>query len=167
MAQTATLYIIEIKNLAYLKAANTSAITKKKGWLGLKKKAEDSFKQNLESLAAEKILYRWSGLAFTVLAVFSKEKLQVDWENLKYSNIANDLSKLRHAGIFIFSIEDEGLFRLNFNGMFYSEQDLNDFAIEFIGKKPDNPGVMKNAVEVFNKALSKLTKERVVLLLIV
>jgi hypothetical protein len=164
MAQTATLYLLEIKDLQSLQSSDSP---KRKSLLGRLKKPAGTFESKLQEVAAEKINYRWSGTAFAVLAIFSKERLEVNWDNLEYSSIANDLSSSWEAGIYLFSIKDEGLLRLKPNGMFYSLQELDEFAIEFAGDKPGNPNIMKDAVGSLNNALSKLTKENVVLLAIV
>jgi hypothetical protein len=167
MAQTATFYILQLKEIETLKNVSNSNVGKKKGWLNITKKASDKLLEKLEEVALEKIFYRWSGQAFPVLAVFSKEKLGVDWGDLQYSKIALELLEKRDAGLYIFSVFDDGLLKLKLNGMFYTLPELNEFAIEFVGNKPGNPDIMKNAVEVFNQALSKLTKEHVVVLSIV
>jgi hypothetical protein len=164
MAQTATLCILEIKDLELLQNAADSGI--KKNWLGRVRTAPGTFTKRLDGLVIEKIRYRWSGLAFAILAVFSNEKLGVDWNNLEYSNLANEFSEKTGAGIYIFSVSDDELFKLRPNGFYYSIEELDQFAIEFEGKKPANPEIMKNAVEVLEEALSKLTNEKVVLLLI-
>jgi|GEM_PF-5672037 len=166
MAQTAALSILEIKDLALLQQALDADAGNTKNWLKRMKKTADSFASKLESFAIEKISYRWSGFAFAVLAVFSKERLGVDWDNLEYSRIANTLQKNSEAGMYIFSINDLDLLKLKPNGLFYSVEELDQFAIEFEGNQPGNREIMKNAVEVLNLAFSKLTKQRVAVLLI-
>lgn len=166
MVQTATFFVLEIKDLEFLRVEVKAYSGKKKSWLGMIKKSNYLLSKKLDSLAVEKINYRWSGLAFAILAVFSKEKLETDWGNLEYSSLANELSEKREAGIYIFSIKDEGLFKIKPTGHFYSIDELDQFAIEFEGTKPGNEYIMKHAVEMLNQALSKLTKERVALLLI-
>jgi hypothetical protein len=165
MAQTATLYLLDKKNLMSLQASTGDDSVKKKALLNFPGKTK-KYEKKFDNLAIEKIVYRWSGMAFPILAVFSKEKLYVDWDNLEYSSIANDLSKNFDGGIYIFSINDEGLLRLRPDSMFYSSHDLYNFAIEFAGNKPSNPDIMKDAVGFLNNTLSKLTNDRVILLLI-
>ena len=167
MAQTATLYLFEKKDLASLQVASGDHLIKKKSLLSFPKKTSKKYEKLFDSFAVEKIVYRWTGMAFPILAVFSKEKLYVDWDNLEYSSIANDLSKNLEAGIYIFSIKDEGLLRLRPDSMFYSPHELYKFAIDFTGEKPSNPDIMKDAVGFLNNTLSKLTNEHVILLFIV
>jgi hypothetical protein len=164
MALTATLYLIDIKDLESIGGEVGRVQGKKKSLLGWAESHSERFFKKLELLAVEKIVYRFSGMAFPILAVFSKEKLYVDWDNLEYSRIANDFSGYLEAGIFIFSIKDEGLLRLRPDAMFYSLHDLDRFAVAFAGGKPANPDIMKDAVGFLNSTLSKLTPQRVILL---
>ena len=166
MPEAATFYILQIKDLELLQNEVKGNSDIKKSWLGLKRKTTDSFVNKLEKFAVEKIKYRWSALAFPVLAVFSKEKLKADWHYLEYSSIANEFSEKAEAGIYIFSINDTLLMKLKPNGYFYSIQELNQFAFEFEGTKPKNPDLMRNAAKALDEALSKITKEKVVLLLL-
>jgi hypothetical protein len=164
MAQTATFCIVEIKDIELIKKAVNAGL--KKSWLGGIKKITDPMARKLEQFSVEKIPYRWAGASFAVLAVFSREKLGVDWENLQYSTVARELSEKNDAGVYIFSIEDQDLHKLRPTGFFYSIEELNEYAIELKGSKPANPNVMKYAVETLEQALAKLTNERVVILLI-
>ncbi|MBC7827154.1 MAG: hypothetical protein H7122_05375 [Chitinophagaceae bacterium] len=166
MSQTATFFVIDKKGLEFLQKESQAEGANKKNWLGLLKKTPDTLLKKLESITLEKINYRWSGLAFAIVAVFSKEKLHVDWDALEYSDFANELSSKTELGIYIFSINDQDLLKLKPTGLFYSEQELDQFAVDFEGKKPANPDIMKNAIKILDEALSKLTKEKLVLLLI-
>jgi hypothetical protein len=166
MSQTATFYILEVKDLALLESEGGKESDSKKSWLGLKKKTQEPFISQLEKLTVEKISYRWSALAFPILAVFSKEKLKADWHYLEYTSIADKFSEKIEAGIYIFSINDKEMIKLKPNGYFYTIQQLNQFAAEFEGSKPKNPDIMKNAAKALDEVLSKLTKEKVVLLLL-
>src|SRR5688500_4814186 len=166
MSQTAMFYILEVKDLELLQNEDGKDPDTKAGWLKLKKKTQNPFLSKLEKLAMEKIHYRWSALAFPILAVFSKEKLKADWNYLEYSGVADKFSENLEAGIYIFSINDKGLMKLKPNGYFYSIQQLNQFAAEFEGSKPKNPDIMLNAAKALDEVLSKLTKEKVVLLLL-
>ena len=166
MSRTATFYVLSIKDLELLQRGAYAGSTIKKAVFGLIKKRLDSFAAHVESFAIEKIKYRWSGFAYAVLAVFSKEKLQVDWSQCEYNNLAEELTKKYETGIYIFSTKDEELFKLRPNGFYYSIEELDEFAVEFQGTKPGNPNVMKDAVKVLEEALSKLTDEKVLLLLI-
>lgn len=161
IAQTANLYILEIPHLELLLGSEG---VKKKSILKWPKKNTAPVTKILENIAIEKLSYRWSGLAFAILAVFSRERLDVNWDNLKYSDMADSLSAKWKAGIYIFSIDDEGLLKLKNTSLFYSLPQIDEFAIEFAGDKPRNPEVMKDAVELLNTALSKMTADRVVLL---
>jgi hypothetical protein len=166
MSQTATFFILDIKDLELLQSEDNNDAETKKSWLGLKKKTQDPFITKLEKLAGEKINYRWSALAFPILAVFSKEKLKADWNYLEYSEIADKLSEKVEAGIYIFSQNDLALMKIKPNGYFYSIQQLNQFAAEFQGSKPKSPDIMKNAAKALDEGLSKLTKDKVLLLLL-
>ena len=166
MSQSAAFYILNIKDLDALKNEDAHESEAKKSWLRLKRKTQDPFITKLEDLAVEKINYRWSALAFPILAVFSKENLKADWSYLEYSEVADKLSEKMEAGIYIFSQNDLGLMKIKPNGYFYSIQQLNTFAAEFEGSKPKNPEVMRNAAKALEDALSKLTKDTVLLLLL-
>lgn len=165
MTQTATFYILEIKVLETLQKANDSGSNIKRAIRSLTKKKPDSFASHLNGFAIETIKYRWSGSAYTVLAVFAKEKLEVDLNKLEYNKLADELSEKNKVGVYIFSTNDD-LFKLKPNGFYYSIEELDEFAIEFKGSKPANPGIMKDAVKILDEALSKLSDEKVVLLLI-
>ena len=164
MAQTASFYILSLKSLDELKAVEKGNGSNKKSWLARITKPADPIPDKLESLAVDKITYRYSGLAFAILSVFSKEKLEAGWDDLEYSSVAHELSEKTDTGIYIFSINDMQLLKLKPTGMFYSMEELDQFAIEFEGNKPGNPDIMRKAVEVFSEALSRLSKDRVVLL---
>lgn len=166
MLRTATFYLLSTKDLEFLKQGPYAGSTIKKAVFSLIKKKVDSFARHLDSLAIEKIKYRWSGLAYAVLAVFSKEKLQVDWDKLEYNDLAEELTKKYEIGAYIFSFKDEELFKLRPNGFYYGIEELDEFAVEFQGTKPANPNVMQDSVKVLDEALSKLTEEKVLLLLI-
>lgn len=164
MALTATFWILEIKDLELLRKTVEAESAIKKSWLDKIKKPPESFFKKMETIAVERINYRYSGMAFTILAVFSKEKLNVDWENLLYSNFANEFSQGSDSGIYIFSIMDKDLQKLKPTGLFYSMQELDQFAVDFEGNKPGNPDIMKNSIKELDEVFRKLTKERVVLL---
>lgn len=164
MALTASLYLLELKDLQSLQE-NPGSDSKAQKLIARTKKILKPSINRLERLAVEKVKFRWSGTAFVVLAVFSNQKLQLNWDQLKYSSLANAVSKNWEAGVYIFSLQDEGLSRLQLNGLPYSRQELDEFAIEFTGEKPVNTDIMKDAVELLNQTLLKLTSERVVLLL--
>src|SRR5215203_3605591 len=166
MSQRAAFYILNIKDLESLQNEDTNDSETKKSWLGLKRKTQDPFITKLERLAVEKISYRWSALAFPILAVFSKEKLKADWSYLEYSKVADKLSEKLEAGIYIFSENDLGMVKVKPNGYFYSIQQLNQFASDFEGSKPKNSDIMQNAAKALDEALSKLTKDQVLLLLL-
>ena len=164
MSPKAEFYILNIKDLESLQSDAGNDPKKKKSWLGLKRKTRHPFVTKLEEFAVAKIRYRWSALAFPILAVFSKETLKADWEYLEYSRVADKLSEKIEAGIYIFSKNDLGLMKIKPNGYFYSIQQLNRFAADFEGSKPKNPDVMENAAKALEEALSKLTKDQVLLL---
>jgi hypothetical protein len=166
MSQRAEFYILNIKDLEPLQSEDRNDSKTKKSWLGLKRKTQDPFITKLEKLAVEKITYRWSALAFPILAVFSKEKLKADWGYLEYSEVADKLSEKLDAGIYIFSQNDFGLLKIKPNGFFYSIQQLNRFAADFEGSKPKNPDIMQHAAKFLEEALSKVTKGQVLLLLL-
>lgn len=166
MSQSAAFYILNIKDLDTLKNEDVHEPELKKSWFRLKRKTQDPLITKLEELAVEKINYRWSALAFPIIAVFSKEKLKADWSYLEYSKVADTLSEKIDAGIYIFSQNDLGLMKIKPNGYFYSIQELNQFAAEFEGTRPKNPDVMRNAAKALEEALSKLTKDTVLLLLL-
>ena len=166
MSQTAAFYTLQIKDLDILGKGDIQESETKKSWIGLKRKTQHPFITNLEKRAVERINYRWSALAFPILAVFSKEKLKADWSYLEYSDVANKLSEKIDAGIYIFSKNDLGLMKIKPNGYFYSIQQLNQFAADFEGSKPKNPDTMRNAAKALDEALSKLTKDTVLLLLL-
>ena len=165
MTQTATFYILAIKDLELLQKAGDAGSTIKKAIRNLLKTKADSLTSDLADYAIETIKYRWSGAAYTVLAVFGKEKLEVDLNNLEYSKLANELSEKNEVGVYIFSSNDD-LLKLKPNGFYYSIEELDEFAVELKGSKPANPAVMKDAVKILDNALSKLSDETVVLLLI-
>jgi hypothetical protein len=166
MALTASLYLLKIDDLNSLVADTGVQSRKNKGLLRWSRKNTDPFITKLDNIALEKTDYRWSGIAFSVLSVFSREKLKVDWDKLEYGSIANQLSKIRDAGVYIFSTKDESLSTLKMDGFYYSLTELDEFAEEFTGNKPHYADVMKNAIILLNDMLLKLTPERVVLLLI-
>ena len=166
MSQSAAFYILNIKDLEVLGKEDVHESETKKSWISLKRKAQHPFIISLEKFAVEKINYRWSALAFPILAVFSKEKLKADWSFLEYNEIANKLSEKIEAGIYIFSKNDLGLMKIKPNGYFYSIQQLNQFAADFEGSKPKNPDIMRNAAKALDEALSKLTKDTALLLLL-
>ena len=166
MSQSAAFYILNIKDLKRLENEDVPESETKKSWIGLKRKTLHPLITSVEKLAVEKINYRWSALAFPILAVFSKEKLKADWSYLEYGEIANKLSEKIEAGIYIFSKNDLGLMKIKPNGYFYSIQQLNQFAADFEGSRPKNPDVMRNAAKALEEALSKLTMDTVVLLLL-
>ena len=164
MSQSAAFYILATADLENLQNDNGTESETKKSWLGLKRKTQHPFITRLEKLAVEKINYRWSALAFPILAVFSKEKLKADWDYLEHSRVADKLSENLDAGIYIFSPNDLQLMKIKPNGYFYSIQQLNQFATEFEGTKPKNPDIMRKAAEALDEALTKLTRDRVLLL---
>lgn len=166
MSRIATFYVLEIKDLEQLQGAATANAGGKKKIFSLKKKGPDPIENKLDEIALEKIPYRWSGFAYTLLSVFSREKMGFDWSQLEYRTPAQELSEKYEAGIYIFSIKDEGLFRMQPTGLFYTLEELNQFAVELKGNEPANPNIMNDAVKLLNEVLSKLTKERIVLLLL-
>lgn len=166
MSLSAVFYTLNTADLERLQNDNGDISESKKSWLGLKRKTQHPFITKLEKLAVEKINYRWSALAFPILAVFSKEKLKADWNYLEHSTVADKLSENLDAGIYIFSPNDLQLMKIKPNGYFYSIQLLNQFATEFEGSKPKNPDIMLNAAKALDEALSKLTKDMVLLLLL-
>jgi hypothetical protein len=166
MSQRAAFYILSTKNLDTLKHQDFPKSGIKKSWFGLKRKTQHPFIMKLEELAVEKISYRWSALAFPILAVFSRESLRADWSDLEYSTVADRLSEKIAAGIYIFSQNDLGLMKIKPNGYLNSIQQLDQFAAEFAGSRPKNPDVMRNAAKALEEALSKLTKDTVLLLLL-
>ena len=167
MSQTASLYLLRIHDLQSLVDDLRVQNGKKKTLIPWSKKNADRFETKLEKLAVEKVNYRWSGMAFTVLAVFSRERLKVDWDTLEYGSVANELSRNRDTGIYIFSAKDEALLALKHNGQFYTTRELDNYAEKFTGEKPRNTDVMKDAVILLNSMLSKITPDNVVILSIV
>jgi hypothetical protein len=164
MGQTASFYVLKLDSLYELRKIDSADSSNKKSWFQRIRKSADPVLDKLESLSVNKINYRYSGLAFAILAVFSKEKLEADWDNLEYSSMANELSERTGAGIYIFSINDMQLLKLKPSEQFYSLEQLDQFAIEFVGNKPSNPDIMRKAVEVFTEALYKMANDRVVVL---
>lgn len=165
MAQTASFHVLKLDSLDDLRKVDPANSKNKKSWFQRKRKLTHPVLDKLESLSVNKISFRYSGLAFAVLSVFSKEKLEAGWDDLEYSTIANELSQKTGAGIYIFSINDMQLLKLRPSEQFYSLEQLDQFAIEFVGNKPSNPDVMRKAVDVFTEALYKLANDRVVILL--
>ena len=161
---SAAFYIIKKEDLELLQNEDIHLSKATKSWLGIKRKTQHPFVIKLEKIAVEKINYRWSALAFPVLAVFSKELLKADWGYLEFSEAADKLSANMDAGIYIFSPNDLQLMKIKPNGYFYSIQQLNQFATKFEGSKPKNPDTMRNAAKSLDEALSKLTKDTVLLL---
>lgn len=166
MSRTATFYLLRIKDLEQLNKFDNPGTGSKKTFLTLKKKPTDAVDLKLSEIAVEKIQYRWSGLAYTLLAVFAKEKIGLDWSQLEYKDLADELSGLYGAGVYIFSAKDEALFILKPNGHFYNLEELNEFSVELQGDEPANTNIMDDAVKLLNDVLSKLTEEKVALLLL-
>ena len=164
MAQTACFYVLTLNSLDELRKLDTGNVSNKKTWLKRITKSVDPLQEKLESLAVNKMYYRYSGLAFAILSAFSKEKLEADWDDLEYSSIAKELSERTGTGIYIFTINDMQLLKLVPTEKFYSLEQLDLFAIEFAGNEPSNPDVMRKAIEVFSEALYKLSNDRVILL---
>jgi hypothetical protein len=165
MSRTATFYLLKIEDLQKLNTPENAAQVKK-SFLGLKKKSSDTVDVQMSEIAVEKMQYRWSGLAYTLLAVFAKEKLGIDWGLLEYKDLADELSERYEAGVYIFSAKDEALFAMKPNGYFYNLEELNEFSVEVQGQVPANSNVMDDAVRLLNEVLSKVTQEQVALLLI-
>lgn len=167
MRQTATFFIIEKKDLELLeKEGKEETAVIKRRWFEKPKKPASVLSRRLEAVAVEKVNFRWAGLAFVIMAVFSREKLGADWDNLKYSHLANQFFDKTEGGIYIFSIHDQELLKLKPNGYYYTMGELEQFAIEFEGNKPGNPDIMKDTVKVLDEALSKITMGNIVVLLI-
>lgn len=164
--RTATFYIFNLKDLEEISTAGDEVLEKKKNFFGLKKTGPDPLETQLAELAIEKTQYRWSGLAYSLLAVFSKEKFNIDWSNLEYKALAEKLAEKYKAGIYIFSAKDENLVMLKPNGYFYTLEELEEFTVELEGAKPANPNIMNDAVKLLNETLAKITTGTVALLLI-
>ena len=111
MSRTATFYLLKIEDLEKLNTLEKAAHVKK-SFLTLKKKSSDTADLQISEIALEKIQYRWSGLAYTLLAVFAKEKIGLDWSQLEYNELADELSERYAAGVYIFSAKDEALFTM-------------------------------------------------------
>lgn len=165
MSRTATFYLVRKEDLEKL-AAFEPAIPIKKSFISLKKKPSDTIKSRISDIAVETIPYRWSGLAYTLLAVFAKEKIGIDWSLLDYKELADQLSDSHGVGIYIFSTKDEAMFAMKPNGYFYNLDELNEFSAELQGNAPANSNIMDDAVKLLNDVLSKITEENVALLLL-
>lgn len=165
MKQAATFYIVDLKNIEALSESAENNTGGKKG-IFRKKKPGETIVELLDHFSSEKIPYKWSGLAFTTLAVFCKEKMGFDWSGLEYHELADKLSDKYDVGVYIFSSKDEGLFRLETTGLFYNLEELEHFAADLLGSKPSNPEVMREAVVVLNQQVLKLKKNNVVILLL-
>ncbi len=166
MPRTATFYLLEIKALEELQGTVTTETGQKKRIFSLKKKGPAPVEDKLDEIASEKVPYRWSGLAYTLLSVFAKEKMGFDWSQLEYGVLADELSRRYEVGVYIFSVKDEGLFRMKPNGYFYNLEELNEFSVELQGNAPANANIMDDAVRLLNEVLSKITEDRVALLLL-
>lgn len=166
MPQTASFWIVATKDLPKLRMIAETGLEYKRNWLGLRRLDPEPLSEKIKQIAVDQVNYRYSGFAFSIIAVFSKERLGVDWDKLEHSELAGKLSKLGDAGVYIFSIADRDLLKLKPTGLFYTMEELDQFAIEFEGNKPSNPEIMKNAINVYNKAFDQLSNERLVLLLI-
>jgi len=166
MAQIATFYLLSIENLESLQNIKDPAFARNKKWLGLHKKTAGLLVKKLDQVAIETVKWQWSGLAFVVLSVFSKEKLEVDWYRLEHGALSASLSEKWATGVYIFSAKDEEMQKLKPNGFYYSMEEIDEFALQLEGTKPANPEIMKNAVELMDVFLSKLTDDRAALLVI-
>lgn len=165
MSRSATFYLVNVEDLPMLRSMEPVP-TVKKSLISFKKKPLVTLESKIAEVAQETIPYRWSGLAYTMLAVFAKEKLGVDWSLLYYKDLADELSEKHNVGIYIFSTTDEGMFVMKPNGYFYNLEELNEFSSEIQGNAPANSNIMDDAVKLLNEVLSKLTPEKVGLLLL-
>jgi hypothetical protein len=165
MSRTAIFYLLKVGDLVKLNTLGKVSQVKK-SFLSPKKKPSEAVDVQISEIAMETIPYPWSGLAYTLLAVFAKEKIGLDWSQLEYKALADELSERYAAGVYIFSAKDEALFTMKPNGYFYNLDELNEFSVELQGNAPANSNIMDDAVKLLNKVLSKVTEEKVALLLL-
>lgn len=165
MQQAATFYIVHSEGLQKLHEQLDTEVTSKKS-LFKRRKPGEILVEMLDLHSTEKNPYKWSGLAYSMLAMFCKEKMGFDWSGLEYHQLANKLSEKYASGVYIFCVKDEGLFRLEANGFFYTLEELEQFAIDLLGSRPSNPEIMNEAVKMFNMQMAKLKKDNAVVLLL-
>ena len=160
----ARFYIINVKDLNQLEVADGIS-SSKKTLFGRKKAPVELLTDKLEEIAIETIIYKWPDISLAILAVFSKERLQADWDYLEHNRTAGIITEKYNVGAYIFSPNDLELMKIKPNGYFYSLQELDQFAEKFEGRKPANPQLMKNAAKFLEDVLSRLKPDNVAVLL--
>jgi hypothetical protein len=123
----------------------------------------DDFYNFLAAKGTEVVKYNGSGYVVAIALPFLKKKLDVDLVRSEHDGLAQFLSKLRGASMFIFSVEQKNKF-LPILQTEPSESEARDYYNEFNSTDDSESGAaMLEAIRAIRRALTATDEDSVVL----